>query len=628
MNTDSIKNLIKISKTDTAKIPLYFLLTSDYVQNDTDSSAYFLAEGKKLIDRSKSHKYDYEYYFTGIKIYHATQKFDKALNFNLKALETAKKNKNDFQKAEALRTLFVIYLNLKKDTLALQTAQKAIKLSENIKDTANLSIGYGNLSRLYFEIGLFKKSILYGRKSIDAGKRYHNLKGLLIGLNNTAVSEQELGNYKEAEKLFLEVLQLAEKNNIPRSKVKSLVNLINLNVFTANPPQLNFYLEKLHRFLDENPNAPFAKSDLRNLPYYEASNFLYQNKYEEAENTALKGISKVKDDHEIVQNLYNVISKINFAKRDYKKAQKYKLKSDSVQNIIDKENLSDFETELSKKYETQKKDSQIKLQESKIKNKNIFNYILLGSAFALLTILLLTYRNYSQRKKLQQQRISELETEKQLLASQSLLKGQEDERNRLAKDLHDGLGGLLSGVKLQLGAMKGNLILSEENANVFDKALLKLDESISEMRRVSHNLMPESLMKSGLKQAILDYCESLIMNQNLKINCELHGIDEKMDQTTEVIIYRIIQELLNNVVKHSEANLILVQIFRHENHKISITVEDNGKGFNLENMNLKNSAGIRNIKSRVEYLKGKLDIKSVPGKGTSVFIECEEQNYG
>jgi len=108
------------------------------------------------------------------------------------------------------------------------------------------------------------------------------------------------------------------------------------------------------------------------------------------------------------------------------------------------------------------------------------------SALALALIVFLLYRNYTNRQKLQQQRIIELETEKQLLATQSLLQGQEDERSRLAKDLHDGLGGLLSGVKLQLGAMKGNLILSEEHGRNFNNALNKLDESISEMRRVAH----------------------------------------------------------------------------------------------------------------------------------------------
>lgn len=622
---DSIKKLIRISNQDTAKINLYFELTSDYAQNDIDSALYFLNKGKSIIDKTKAHGYDYGYYFTGVKVYHATQEFDKALGYNLKALKTATKNRNDIQRAEALRTLFVIYLNLDKDSLAVQTAQKALKLTEEIKDTANLSITYGNLARLYFEINSFDKSIFYGRKGVAAGKKYNNLKGLLISLNNTAVSLQEVGKMAEAEEIFKELLKLAQKNDVPRSKVKAWVNLINLNIIKADKAQFNYYLDQLNEFIAENPEAPYAKSDLRQLPIFNAEKYLYDNNYPKAEEIALKGLSET-DDNELVQKIFNTLTNINYAKQDYSKAQYFKLKSDSIQVILNKEDLTDFEAELSKKYQMEKKEAQIKLQQAEIRQKNILNYLLSGGAVALLIILLLFYRNYNHRKKLQQQRITELETEKQLLATQSLLKGQEEERTRLAKDLHDGLGGLLSGIKLQLGAMKGNLILTEENGLAFDRALMKLDESIGEMRRVAHNMMPESLLKVGLKQAILDYCDSLAANQNFTINCELHGINEKMNNATEVIFYRIVQELVNNAVKHSGASQILVQIFRHENTHFSITIEDNGKGFDTEKTDLMKSAGMRSIQSRVNYLKGTVDVKSQPGKGTSIFIECQDES--
>src|SRR5690606_6876594 len=128
------------------------------------------------------------------------------------------------------------------------------------------------------------------------------------------------------------------------------------------------------------------------------------------------------------------------------------------------------------------------------------------------------------RQKIQQAKIEELETEKQLLAAQSLLKGQEDERSRLAKDRHDGLGGMLSGVKLQLGAMKGNIILTQENSALFNSALEKLDQSISEMRRVAHNMMPETLVRLGLEQALQEYCDGLSQQQEFTIHCVFSGM--------------------------------------------------------------------------------------------------------
>ncbi|MBK6283049.1 MAG: sensor histidine kinase [Draconibacterium sp.] len=226
---------------------------------------------------------------------------------------------------------------------------------------------------------------------------------------------------------------------------------------------------------------------------------------------------------------------------------------------------------------------------------------------------------------MQEQKITELEKEKLLLATQSILKGQEEERSRMAKDLHDGLGGLLSGVKLQLGAMKGNLILSEEHGRTFNHALSKLDESISEMRRVAHNMMPEALMKLGLQQALQDYCDGLSESQDFKINTEFYGLEKRMESSFEIVIYRIVQELLNNSVKHSGASTILVQVMRQDKN-LTITVEDNGKGFDIDPV-LK-GAGLINIRSRVDYLKGQLDIKSEPGKGTSVYIDCIIEDNG
>jgi signal transduction histidine kinase len=280
---------------------------------------------------------------------------------------------------------------------------------------------------------------------------------------------------------------------------------------------------------------------------------------------------------------------------------------------------------LDKKYETEKKEKQLIIQQATINKKNTLNYMLIGSTTALFIISLLSYRNFSQKRKLQEQKITELENEKLLLATQSILKGQEEERSRMAKDLHDGLGGLLSGVKLQLGAMKGNLILSEENGKTFNRALSKLDESISEMRRVAHNLMPEALMKLGLQQALQDYCDGLSELQDFKINTEFYGLEKRMEPSFEIVVYRIVQELLNNSVKHSGASAILVQVMRQDKN-LTITVEDNGKGFDKEAV--LQGAGLVNISSRVDYLKGQLDIKTDPGKGTSVYIDCKIEENG
>jgi len=262
-----------------------------------------------------------------------------------------------------------------------------------------------------------------------------------------------------------------------------------------------------------------------------------------------------------------------------------------------------------------------KVQQLSISQKTTLNYILIGGALVLLLISLLTYRNYKQKQKLQQQRIAELETQQKLTATEAVLKGEEQERTRLAKDLHDGLGGMLSGIKFSMNSMKGNLIMTPDNAQAFERSMDMLDSSIKEMRRVAHNMMPEALVKFGLDTALKDFCNDINQSGALKVNYQSIGLENShIDQTTAITIYRIVQELINNTMKHAAASTAIVQVTK-SNGQLSVTVEDDGKGFDPVILQQAKGIGWTNIQSRIDFLKGKLDIQSATGRGTSVHIE-------
>jgi signal transduction histidine kinase len=239
----------------------------------------------------------------------------------------------------------------------------------------------------------------------------------------------------------------------------------------------------------------------------------------------------------------------------------------------------------------------------------------------------LVYRNLrhrhqlaKQQDELQQQRIRELEKDKQLVAVDSMLKGQEDERSRLAKDLHDGLGGLLSGVKFSLSNMKDNLFITPDNMAVFERSLDMLDTSIKELRRVAHNMMPEMLTKFGLDEALKEYCNTINATNLLLVKYQSIGMNTRVEKSAEIIIYRIIQELINNIMKHASATEAIVQLIKEEG-RFNIIVEDNGKGFDTAMVKNNQGAGLTSIQSRVDYLKGRLEIHSETGKGTLINIE-------
>ena len=286
-------------------------------------------------------------------------------------------------------------------------------------------------------------------------------------------------------------------------------------------------------------------------------------------------------------------------------------------SLISEQNLKQINT-LQTIYETEK--NQSKILELNIDNekKSNLNKILIGSSLAICLIGLLGYRNFRNKRKLQNLKISELEKDKQLLAIDAMLQGQEEERGRIAKDLHDGLGGLLSGTKLSFTNMKENLLLTPENAIQFEKSIGMLDTTIADLRKVAHNLMPEALVKFGLNDALRDFCSSIQLASNITIDYQKIGLERKIGNTAETFIYRIIQELVNNAVKHAQATEILVQI-AYTIDKIVVTVEDNGTGYD------KNQAitgdGLNNIVYRVKYLNGKIDTVTSLKNGTAVNIE-------
>ncbi len=228
-----------------------------------------------------------------------------------------------------------------------------------------------------------------------------------------------------------------------------------------------------------------------------------------------------------------------------------------------------------------------------IRQKSTLNLILLGSAVVLLLFYILLYRNHRQKQGLQNRKINELQQEKMLMAAEAVLKGEEQERTRLAKDLHDGLGGLLSGIKYSFQTMKGNLIMTPENQQAFERSMDMLDSSIKEMRRVAHNMMPEALVKFGLDTALKDFCEDINRSGALQVNYQSIGMEEVVvEGRAAIAIYRIVQELLNNTMKHAAATNAIVQLSKTQDG-INITVEDDGNGFDpLILERAKGSAGV------------------------------------
>jgi two-component system, NarL family, sensor kinase len=278
-------------------------------------------------------------------------------------------------------------------------------------------------------------------------------------------------------------------------------------------------------------------------------------------------------------------------------------------------------------YENDKKEKAItqleadeRLQTVAVKQKTLLNIIFLIALITLIVIGISLYLNVSKNRKLERQHILELEKEKQLMGIEAMLKGQEEERHRLARDLHDSLGSMLSGVKISFSNLRDKIDLPPSSALAYTNTLEQLDRTIAEMRKVAHNLMPEALVRFGLKSAVKDFCESIHLAGGTEIICEQFGSDRDLSNIADLNVYRIVQELINNAINHGKAARILVQLTK-TNDKILITVEDDGKGFEVDKLKKATGIGWTNIQSRVNYFNGVIDIDSKPTEGTIINIE-------
>jgi len=546
-----------------------------------------------------------------------------------------------------------------------QTAITYYKESLSIFSDLNIPIEVGkanlNIATSYNSLNNYVNSIQYALKALKIFEQLKDYNGQGRVLNLLGISSSAQKDYKEALKYFKEYNVLV-KTTRDTVEIATSYNNIGSTYQRLDKPDSAIYYLKLSSQLHlkkgninglgsnyENIGAIYNdnKKDFKNaLTYFQKSLSAYSKNgnrrfmshsyfniglaYKQLKDTinavnwlnkAIKLANEV-GEKEILAEAHEKLSEINAADKEYKNAyinlMKSSLANDSILNV----NRNKIIEELKTKYDVDKKSLIIKNHETeiinqklKIQNRNIllfitFGVILLGTLF---TYLLINRRKLKAKAELQAEIIKQ-----QDIASRAVLDAEERERRRIAGDLHDGVGQMLSAALMNLNGLFSKLELKTESNLQAEKALSLVNESYDEMRSISHQMMPNALIKSGLASAVKEFIGKLDKDK-LKVTLETVGLNERLDEQTETVIYRVIQETVNNVVKHANANKLDIQIIKDEDG-ISVTIEDNGKGFNKDKVDLKSGIGLSNIYSRVEFLKGTVDIDSTEGRGTLVAI--------
>ena len=559
-------------------------------QHKTDSAILYLDSAILVTDTATDvwmrHTRAHSHFDKGL-IYETGSNYYKALNSYFDALKTYNSDDLDRQKAVLIR-LATIYGRLFNDEKALQYYQEALAIIQKLKgkraDIESEGL-YTYIAEIYFNHG-----------EIDKAKA--TLYKMASSMPDTTETLLSGGFYHLAG-------QIALKQHRYDSA----------GIYLRNA--LDFYGYTRHMNVIANINADIARLKLTTGDLLEAKKY------------AIQGVDAAKQSGEkdvlasamtVMAEYYN---RTGAQSKAYEALSQANLLNDSVLTAA---NIKQANT-LSAIYENDQKEKQItqleldkKIQTVAVRQKALLN-IIFGIAIVMLLIISFgIYVNFRKNRKIERQRIAELEKEKQLMGVEAMLKGQEEERHRLARDLHDGLGSMLSGVKISFSTLRDNIPMTPANAEAYSKTLEQLDRTIAELRKVAHNLMPEALVRFGLKSAVKDFCESLRLAGNTEIICEQFGEERDLGNIADVNIYRIVQELINNAIHHGKARRVLVQITKTAD-KILITVEDDGKGFELDNLKKATGIGWSNIQSRVNYFNGVIDIDSKLREGTTINIE-------
>lgn len=503
-------------------------------------------------------------------------KLNEAITYFYKALPYFQQLEDKNYLANLYNNIGLIYYETKDNRKALSYHFKAFDLYNSIKEFESIGATCTNINNVYFTLDKKDSALYFTNLSIKYNSEADNTYGLSIAylsLGNI-YSTPEYGKYKEALRYYFKALELKKELNEEEGFINIYEDVADVYMSENKPDSSLYYnykaldLAKKHELLTRQKNV------YRNLAHY---------------------YSQVKNSDSVYKYL-----QLNSAIKD------------SIFNQDFQSSLADAET----KYQTKEKELTIKSQEYELSKKN---YYILALLLSLLIIGLVFFAIYS-RYKLQQKNKLQAEIIKQQdIATKGILEAEENERKRVATDLHDSVGQILSAIKINMSALQPNIKM--ENNERYDNIINMVDNACKEVRAISHNLMPNSLLKNGLVSAIKEFIGQINVDI-LKVQLNTAGLNQRLENNTEMVLYRVIQESVNNVIKHAQATSLEIQISKDEDG-VSLTIEDNGKGFDTS----QNAGGIglHNLRSRIEFLKGEIDIQSSPGRGTLIAIFISSQ---
>lgn len=628
-----IKETSKSSIHDSVKIKLFGDIAWEYLGSDMNKALEYANKELDLSIKTKREA-DIAQSESDIgSIYNRKSSFDTALIHYNKALSIRQKLKQDVKVAGIYTNIATVLMRQSKFEEALSINFKSLKIFEKEGDEIKQAIVLGNIGNLYYELEqnkpaeqFYRKSLVLARKTnhlITQGNDLVNIGGIKFEYavqNDILINTNELDS---ALSYFLDAEIILTKLNATYNLAAVYNNIGRIYTIKKDSKKaLTFYEKGLQARIVLEDQFGIGLSYL-NLA--ETQRLLGNN------NKNIEYLNKASDIFLSLKNYLNLkqaygkLSQAYELKKDFTTSLKYyQLYANYKDSIYNEDNARQM-AEMQTKYDVEKKDLELAKNKAEIeaqeKQAFIKNIIIIAIILFIVLVVISGILFYRKKQIEQQAKLdAEIANQKEI-RTKAILDAEEKERRRIAQDLHDGVGQMLSAAKLNLSNLDSKITTqTEEQRLAMQNALSLVDDSVKEVRAVSHNMMPNTLIKLGLASAVREFITKLGNAPTLKVDLEIVGLDTRLDNQIETVLYRVIQEIVNNIIKHANASQISMQIIRHET-ELNIMIEDNGVGFNTNQLDNFEGIGLKGIQTRIEFLNGSVHFDSSVGRGTTVIID-------
>jgi two-component system, NarL family, sensor kinase len=520
--------------------------------------------------------------------YFSMGQLDSALFFQLASLRIKETHSSNTQIAHSLYSLGNISSELDRVDDAVYYLSKGMSLAKGLFDDALLARFYEAFANLYYnndKLNLAEQNYQQARHLYE---KTGNSGSVGVVLTNLASIKDEKGEFETSTSYYYQAIEVFRKNNQASYEIQALNNL--------------------------------GRAYLNNKKLPDAQRVL-----EDAESKAvtLKSFSNLSD---IWRNLSDVHhSRGNFERSRFYLS-KYINTRDSLMDIEKQAYITNLQETFNKEKREkdilllteQKKNEQIKLLVAK--KRNVYLAVILIVLAIALTVLFIYYRQKAASEKFKHSSLlNDILKQQEIKSITNIMEGQDMERKRIAEDLHDRLGSMLATIKLHFNSLENKIEkLETQSHSQYEKASRLLDDVCQEVRKIAYNMESGVLTNFGLLSALEELVGAIENTSRIRIQLHTHNFTERLPFEMEIQIYRVVQELLSNVIKHAEANEIIIEINRFAG-TLTIILSDDGKGYSQET--IQKGLGLKNVRSRVEKLKGKITVDSDSKTGTTNIIE-------